>query len=397
MAVEWIWLIFVTAVGACVGSFLNVVIYRLPKGKSLVSPPSACPGCGQRIAFYDNIPIFSWLILRGRCRKCNTSISIRYFLVELATAAVFAGLYLWIFQWQYRQIISVVGPYHSPVTLFFGHHGWLFFAVNIALFASFLAASAIDMELWIIPLEICWFVTILGLIGSAAAGYLYDAGSIVQFDIFPAVTNAKFAAVTVGAAAGLGFSLIGLFTGLIKPSYEMAEDEEGDCEEAVQGEKQEPQYNDRAEILKEIVFLLPVIIGGWIAAYVTTMPAVAEKWDAIIAIPLVSGVLGSLGGYLIGCAVVWATRIFGTLAFGKEAMGLGDVHLMGAAGAVIGAKWVVLAFFLAPFFGILWALYQAVCKKIRQIPYGPFLSMAVFGVIIFHDWIQRFISKFYGF
>ena len=95
--------------------------------------------------------------------------------------------------------------------------------------------------------------------------------------------------------------------------------------------------------------------------------------------------------------VVWATRIFGTLAFGKEAMGLGDVHLMGAAGAVIGAKWVVLAFFIAPFFGILWALYQAIFKKMRQIPYGPFLSLAVFAVIIFHDWIQKALTHFYGF
>ncbi|HOL31596.1 MAG TPA: hypothetical protein PK052_06390, partial [Anaerohalosphaeraceae bacterium] len=75
----------------------------------------------------------------------------------------------------------------------------------------------------------------------------------------------------------------------------------------------------------------------------------------------------------------------------------GDVHRMGAAGAVIGAKWVLLAFFLAPFLGILWALYQAFFQKIRQIPYGPFLSIAVFSVIIFHDWIQRVLTDFYGF
>ena len=127
------------------------------------------------------------------------------------------------------------------------------------------------------------------------------------------------------------------------------------------------------------------------------MPAVVEKWGNFIALPVVSGLLGSIGGYLVGCAVVWATRIFGTLAFNKEAMGLGDVHLMGAAGAVIGAKWVVLAFFIAPFFGILWAIYQAIFKKMRQIPYGPFLSMAVFTIIIFHDWMQRVIKDFYGF
>ena len=112
---------------------------------------------------------------------------------------------------------------------------------------------------------------------------------------------------------------------------------------------------------------------------------------------VVSGLFGALAGYLAGCAVVWATRVFGTLGFGKEAMGLGDVHLMGAAGAVIGAKWVVLAFFIAPFFGIVWALYQAIFKKMRQIPYGPFLSLAVFAVIIFNDWMQRILQNYYGF
>ncbi len=81
------------------------------------------------------------------------------------------------------------------------------------------------------------------------------------------------------------------------------------------------------------------------------------------------------------------TRILGTLGFGKEAMGLGDVHLMGAAGAVVGPVMVVIAFFIAPFFGLGWALFQMIFKKIRQIPYGPFLSLAVLTIMILHDWI----------
>ena len=127
--------------------------------------------------------------------------------------------------------------------------------------------------------------------------------------------------------------------------------------------------------------------------HLVQIPSLTGKWTEICQIKAISGLLGALAGYLAGCAVVWGTRIFGTLGFGKEAMGLGDVHLMGAAGAVIGAKWVVLAFFIAPFFGILWALYQAIFKKMRQIPYGPFLSMAVFAVIIFHDWFSKIISN----
>ena len=88
----WIWVAFAFAFGACVGGFLNVVIYRLPRDKSLVRPGSACPGCNKAIAFYDNIPLVSWLMLGGKCRNCKTSISFRYFVIELLTAIIFAGL-----------------------------------------------------------------------------------------------------------------------------------------------------------------------------------------------------------------------------------------------------------------------------------------------------------------
>jgi len=78
--------------GAIVGSFLNVVIHRLPRGESLSHPRSRCPGCGSPIAPYDNVPILSWLLLRGRCRRCGERISPRYPAVELLTAAAFAGV-----------------------------------------------------------------------------------------------------------------------------------------------------------------------------------------------------------------------------------------------------------------------------------------------------------------
>ncbi|MBC8379665.1 MAG: prepilin peptidase [Planctomycetes bacterium] len=216
--------------------------------------------------------------------------------------------------------------------------------------------------------------------------------------LFPvAAGSPDTAAVALGGAVGLIVSLLALKIGLIKPSYEMAEGEEiDDIDNAVPFDD-EHDYNDRKEVLKETLFLLPVILSAIVALKLTQIPAISEKWANFIELPYISGFLGSLGGYLAGCAVVWATRIFGTLAFNKEAMGLGDVHLMGAAGAIIGAKWVVLAFFIAPFFGILWALYQAIFKKMRQIPYGPFLSMAVFAVIIFYDWIQSILMNLYGF
>ena len=82
--------------GLAFGSFLNVCIYRLPLGLSVITPRSACPKCKQGIAFYDNLPVLSWLILRGRCRNCQTKISLRYLLIELLTGILFLACY-WYF------------------------------------------------------------------------------------------------------------------------------------------------------------------------------------------------------------------------------------------------------------------------------------------------------------
>jgi len=85
---------FTALLGLVIGSFLNVVIWRVPRGESVVRPPSACPGCGHEIRARDNVPVLSWLLLRGRCRDCGTPISARYPAVEALTAVLF-GLVAW--------------------------------------------------------------------------------------------------------------------------------------------------------------------------------------------------------------------------------------------------------------------------------------------------------------
>lgn len=392
MATEWIWFAFIVAFGACVGSFLNVVIYRLPRDKSLAYPGSACPSCDTFIRFYDNIPLLSWLVLRGKCRTCKASISIRYFLVELLTAVLFAGVYLWFFHYEGRQTGLDGG---NAMQRFFAG-GWLFYAAVMTLVAAFLAASAIDLELWIIPIQICWFVTLIGLAASTAAGWIIAPDVLSAYPLFP-VAGVKTAATTIGAALGAVISLLALWRGWLPVSYAL--DAAWEVEKAKNPDTPEPDYNHRLESLKEIVFLLPMIAGAVLGLLVLRGGG-DGGWNALdkaMQVSYINGFIGSLAGYFVGCAMVWGTRVFGTLAFGKEAMGLGDVHLMGAAGAVIGPFWVVLAFFIAPFFGIAWAIYQALFKKIRQIPYGPFLSAAVFVVIIFHDGIKKLITNWYGF
>lgn len=94
---------YVFFAGMCIGSFLNVCIYRLPEGKSIVRPPSSCPQCGTRIKWYDNIPVISYLILGGRCRNCKTTIAIRYPMIELL-----AGLFAWITWLQFGLSIAAL-------------------------------------------------------------------------------------------------------------------------------------------------------------------------------------------------------------------------------------------------------------------------------------------------
>ena len=87
--------VFPGVFGAMLGSFLNVCVYRLPRNESVVAPRSRCPGCGAWIAWYDNVPVLSWLLLRARCRHCGAPISVQYPLVELAAGLVWAGAVAW--------------------------------------------------------------------------------------------------------------------------------------------------------------------------------------------------------------------------------------------------------------------------------------------------------------
>lgn len=388
----WIWIVFVFAIGCCVGSFLNVVIYRMPRDISLISPGSACPACHKPIRFYDNIPLVSWLVLRCKCRYCKSPISPRYPVIELLSGLLFAGVFVLYFVVGLRQfeIDSRFG------TGLFLKGGWLVYLVHIILLAAFLAASAIDLELWVIPLALCWFVAGVGLFTSTIAAYVIEPRVIEHYGLFP-TASAGSAALAAGAAIGLALSLVLLYTGLIKRSYLSDELQESgpprNGSDRQSGELTEPEFNHRIEMLRELVFLLPIIVCSAVAWYILRKnQVVADWWLGFSQVPAVKGFFGSLWGFFVGGAVVWAARIIGTLAFSKEAMGLGDVYMMAAAGTVIGPVFVLIAFFVAPFFGLVWAVYQMLSKKTRQIPYGPFLSLAVFVVMIGHNQVLNYLQ-----
>ena len=386
----WILPAFSFLVGACVGSFLNVVIYRIPRDKSLVMPPSSCPSCGKHICFYDNIPLVSWLFLLGKCRYCRVRISPRYFVIELLTGLVFLGVF-----WLYFQSGLRVG-----IPPFFAG-GWFLYLVTLILLSALIAASAIDLEMWIIPLSICWFATAAGFVASALAPLVIHPATIRHYFLTPTtedliiVEPSSIASLTAGAIIGLGLSLILLAAGVIKRSYDISQLQTAPQNTGKSGTQSggADEFNDRAEMLKEIVFLLPIVICAVAAdRLINQFPALHQRWVDFSQMPVIAGLMGSIFGYLVGCAIVWATRILGTLAFGREAMGLGDVHLMGAAGAVVGPLFVIIAFFIAPFFGLGWAALQMFFKKTRQIPYGPFLALGILAVMILHDRIMTYLN-----
>jgi leader peptidase (prepilin peptidase)/N-methyltransferase len=156
---------FAGVLGAVFGSFLNVVVHRLPRHESLVTPASHCPKCGTPVKPYDNVPIVSWLLLRGHCRGCGASISVRYPLVEAATAALCVGAVL----------------VHSSASAI---------ALSVALILLLVPAALIDLEHRIIPN----LLTAAGAVLALAIGLALDPGG-------------EPGRLIAGAAAG-GFLLI---------------------------------------------------------------------------------------------------------------------------------------------------------------------------------------------
>lgn len=167
----YIALVFIS--GAIVGSFLNVCISRIPKGESVVRPPSHCPKCGSTIPFYCNIPIFSYFFLRGRCRSCAERISVRYFTVELLMAVL-------------------------AVALFYQFGLGLAFTFGFILIAALIVISFIDLDVRIVPDVISLPGIVTGLLFSVLSRYLIDD----PFEIVPNPLSAL-----IGVLAGGGFLL----------------------------------------------------------------------------------------------------------------------------------------------------------------------------------------------
>lgn len=183
VATWWTLLSFSVFVGACVGSFLNVVAGRLPEGRSVVSPPSACPHCRHPIRPYDNVPVLSWLLLRARCRDCGEPISARYPAVELMGAVL--GAILWLDTMPTPGALVAVEDL-VPVLLYGAY------------FSALLAISLIDADHFIVPDSISLPLVPIG-ITVAALLEVVDMGGVGFVDsVFGAVVGGGVMLVIAG-------------------------------------------------------------------------------------------------------------------------------------------------------------------------------------------------------
>jgi leader peptidase (prepilin peptidase)/N-methyltransferase len=176
--------------GAIVGSFLNVVAYRLPRGESLAHPPSRCPNCGAPVKPYDNVPVLSWLLLRGRCRNCKEPISVRYPLVEAGTALLCA------------LVVVAKGADGDAV-------------IGIVFVLLLVPITLIDLEHRIIPNKITYPGAVLAVVLVA----VFDSDSLVEHLISGAAAGGFLLVAAIVQPRGMGMGdvklalMMGLFLG----------------------------------------------------------------------------------------------------------------------------------------------------------------------------------------
>jgi len=451
-------LVFAFAFGACLGSLINVLVYRLPRGIGVVTPPSACPGCGTQLTWRENVPVLGWIFLRGRCRFCGMKISPEYPIVEAVVGGLFALFYgLW-FMLPRRSIIldgALRGLDWTSIAPDWTLNGlgmtWPALVVLLILIASLVAMTLVDAKTFTIPLVLAWVPTVVALIAHPLhALYIQHTTGSLKFGApewiwtipTPTTWGWGWIGASLGGTLGLVISNLLLHFGLIRRSFAdyseweagvLAEEEKTrqahaaaaqaipdqtiSAQTAVgQAGTVQPQSADttppppprdaqaapvdlwvqyphaRRESWKEIIFLAPCILlayagsllahrlaGPWTfdQASFTDRPAhAAPLWLVVLA--------GVLMGYLIGGGIVWLFRIVGSLAVGKEAMGLGDVHLLAAVGACLGWIDAILAFLGAAFVALAWTGISRVFsgKLQRVLPYGPYLAIATLLVLL---------------
>jgi leader peptidase (prepilin peptidase)/N-methyltransferase len=273
-----------TVLGAMVGSFLNVVIHRLPRPEmDLLGLRSICPSCRKTIPAYLNVPIVSWLVLRGRTRCCGQKLSARYPTVEALTAVAFLSLV----EWPPSGQVLTTDPTFLAV---------LAFALHAAFVSNLIASTFIDIDFRILPDLLTKPLMVLGLLGS---------------------------------------------------------------------------------------LLVPGVAGPGLTGFFSVLSDMA---------PAAGSFLYSLVGLVVGFGLTWAVRATARFAFRREAMGFGDVKLMGGVGAFLGWDGALMTFFLGCVAGAIGGAVHKWLTRDSYLAFGPYLALGAVTTLFFGPSIKTFVT-----
>jgi len=361
---HWIWLIPAVLIGACIGSFLNVVIYRVPLGMSVNKPSrSFCPICKTQLTLFQNLPVVSWLFLRGKCAHCSAPIPFRYIAVEILTAVLF-GL--------------VWGMFPPQVVFFL----WVYIGLVVAI-------TYIDAEHLIIPTNLTWAGSVMGLIGcslwpqlSSMAGYQFT-----------------WKEGLISGGIGWAFGFFGLW--LVVLLGKMAFGKRSmSFESEVEWSLKEPDGDQ-----DPLCFVIDGEDVPWWDIF-------ARKTDRLIidaSSVVVDGEESGEGQLVISEKeieladgrkfeiekLVSLRGLTKSVVIPREAMGMGDVHLLAMIGAFFGWNGVIFSLFSASLFALIAALIGRISFG-KQLPFGPYIALGA-TVWMFGGWrIWRLYLDFLG-
>jgi leader peptidase (prepilin peptidase)/N-methyltransferase len=352
------WTITLFFFGTIVGSFLNVCIYRMPLGLSVVNPPSHCPHCKYSIPWYLNMPLITWLALRGKCKNCGAPIASRYFLVELLTGVAFAAVWLK-----------------------FGAINWVLALIYCLFIAGLITATFIDFEHYIIPDEI----TIGGMFVGVICSFLVP---IMQFTFpgFKRVTSPATAMwiSIVGLAVGGGIVYLILRLGKLMFGRRQVELPTGAkiifTDTGIHLPNEVVPYEEvfyrESDTIRLHASKLELVDRCYIDAKVELQPSRLKIGDDQFVpeeVPLMEAV---------------AEQII----LPREAMGLGDVKFMAAIGAFLGAPATIFSLALSSVIGSAVGLSLIAMRKkewSNRLPYGPYIAAAaIIWMFGGYEWLK---------
>ena len=329
--------------GCIVGSFLNVCIHRLPLGMSIVTPKSHCPHCKYSIPWYLNIPLVTWLALRGRCKNCGAPISLRYFVVELLTGAAFLSCWL--------AFGNASHPLQSMPVAF----------VYAIFLAGLIVATFIDFEHFIIPDEITLGGMAVGFAASFFLPSLHDADTL-NVGMWRSFIGAIVGAGAIYAILRMGKLLFGRQRVKLPVETKIIF-----TDTSVHLPDKEIPYEELFYRESDVIVLhartVELVDRGYKDVLVRLSPSALEIGEE------------KMNPDDVPCLEAVSTEI----VLPREAMGLGDVKFMGAIGAFLGWQGVMFSLMLSSMIGAVVGVTLIAMRRREwssRMPYGPYIALA---------------------